>query len=61
MNLRNLRNLLVNTVLAVLAFLGAVFLMDKALDANEQDTCWRVQRQHDMGYPVTAPDWCEGK
>ena len=57
----NLRNLFVNAVLFAVAVLGAVFLMDKALDASEQEDCWRVQRQHDMGYPVTAPDWCEGK
>lgn len=27
-------------------------------DAWDADTCWRLQRQHEQGYPVTVPAWC---
>lgn len=47
-------------ILAALLVVG-VFLMDKMLDASEKEDCWRMQRQHDAGYPVTVPEWCEGK
>lgn len=53
-----MKSFLTNALLALLALVGAMFLMVKALDASEQEDCWRVQRQHDAGYPVTVPEWC---
>lgn len=56
-----MKSFLTNALLALLALVVAVFVMDKALDASEQEDCWRVQRQHDAGYPVTVPEWCAAK
>lgn len=56
-----MKSFLTNAALLVLALVGAMFLMVKALDASEQEDCWRVQRQHDAGYPVTVPEWCAAK
>lgn len=39
----------------------AVLLMEACLDASEKEDCWRLRRQVEQGYPVTVPEWCEGK
>jgi hypothetical protein len=52
---------LTNVAFFAVAIVVGVFLMDKMLDASEQEDCWRMQRQHDAGYPVTVPEWCEDK
>jgi hypothetical protein len=56
-----MKSFLTNAALLALALVGGVFLMDKMLDASEQEDCWRMQRQHDAGYPVTVPEWCEAE
>lgn len=48
-------------VFFVLAVAATTLVLDFALDASEKEDCWRMQRQHDAGYPVTVPEWCEGK
>lgn len=59
--LTDMKYYLTNAALLALALVVGVFLMDKMLDASEQEDCWRMQRQHDAGYPVTVPEWCEAK
>ena len=56
-----MKSFLTNAALLALALIGGAFLMDKMLDASEQEDCWRMQRQHDAGYPVTVPEWCEAE
>lgn len=52
---------LTNAAFFAVAIVVGVFLMDKMLDASEQEDCWRLTRQHDAGYPVTVPEWCAAK
>lgn len=52
---------LTNAALLAVALVVGVFIMDKMLDASEQEDCWRLTRQHDAGYPVTVPEWCADK
>lgn len=53
--------LLKQATFVLFASAGMALALDFALDASEAEDCWRFRRQHDAGYPVTVPDWCEGK
>jgi hypothetical protein len=56
-----MKSFLTNAALLALALIGGAFLMDKMLDASEQEDCWRMRRHAEQGYPVTVPEWCEDK
>ena len=44
--------------IAIFAALMWHFAIPSMLDAWDFETCWRVSRQADGGYPVTVPDYC---
>lgn len=56
-----MKSFLTNAAVLAVTLVGFAFLMSKMLDASEKEDCWRMRRQHDAGYPVTVPEWCEGK
>ena len=45
-------------ILAVGCFCFSLVCAEMFWDAWDADTCWRLQRQHEQGYPVTVPAWC---
>ncbi len=52
----------VATVVAtILGFAAMVLFLNFALEASEKEDCGRWRGQAARGYPVTVPEWCEGK
>jgi hypothetical protein len=46
---------------AILGFAAMVLFLNFALEASEKEDCGRWRGHAAQGFPVTVPEWCEGK
>lgn len=59
--MKSFLTIVATTLAAILCFAAMVLFLNFALEASEKEDCWRMRRHAAQGFPVTVPEWCEGK
>jgi hypothetical protein len=59
--MKSFLTILATILAAILCFAAMVLLLNFALEASEKEDCGRWRGHAAQGFPVTVPEWCEGK